>query len=254
MITRPLQFVSPLFCAVGLILLSAVGAVGAQPPELVIAIDPGHGGRESSGRMEDRTLSSANNAKTPSGVLEKTLTLELSKQLAAAIQSVAKEKHLQVRVRLTRHSDENPDFAVRAKRCLEDGPAPTAIVSIHFNALGNHSAKGSVAMIAAADHNPRFDRDKLFANRLTQATSRAVSEFVPDSRARAPITDSHLHGGKGSNFFFQLQRIPELRAVPACFLEVEFIDREDVERLLIQKKSAAFPKIARAVAEALLTP
>jgi hypothetical protein len=37
-------------------------------------------------------------------------------------------------------------------------------------------------------------------------------------------------------------------------LEVEFIDREDVERLLIQKKSAAFPKIARAVAEALLTP
>jgi len=243
---------NPLFRAVGLLLLGSFSAIKAQSPELVIAIDPGHGGRENSGRMEDRTLSSANNAKTPSGVLEKTVTLELSKQLADALQSVAAENHLRVKVLLTRDSDENPDFAARAKRCLNRGNVPSAIVSIHFNALSTHSAKGSLAMIAAADHNPHFARDKSFADRLAQAASRAVSKFVPDSRARETITDSHLHGGKGSNFFFQLQKIPELWSVPACFLEVEFIDREDVDRLLIQRRSESFPKIAREIAHALL--
>lgn len=226
----------------------------AQPkaPELVIAIDPGHGGAESTGRMEDRTLSSSNNAKTPSGILEKTLTLELSKQIATALEALGKETQRPVKVRLTRDSDENPDFAARARRCLGSGPPPVAIVSIHFNATDSHGAKGSLGMVAAQDHNSHFERDKAFAHRLAQAASRGVSAFVPDSSARAPITDSHLHGGKGSNFFYQLQKIPELRSVPACFLEVEFIDRSDVDERLIRTRSTSFPKIAREIAKELL--
>ena len=234
------------------VLLAGLALGRPETPERVITIDPGHGGAESSGRIEDRTLSSANNAKTPSGILEKTLTLELSKQIAHALESLGKENHLRVKVRLTREADHNPDFAERARRCLGDGNPPAAIVSVHFNASASHAARGSVGMVAAPDHNVHFERDKALASRLTQAVSRGVAAFVPGSKARAPITDSHLHGGRGSHFFHQLQKIPELREVPACFLEVEFIDRTDIEEQLIRRRAESFPKIAREVAKELL--
>ncbi len=230
------------------------GTALAQPGagKLIIAIDPGHGGVESSGRMEDRTLSSANNARTPSGILEKTLTLELSKQIASALEVLAKEARRTVEVRLTRESDENPDFAERVKRCHRGGQPPAAIVSIHFNATDSHNAKGSLGMVAAADRNPNFERDKDFANRLARAAARGIAAFVPGSVARGAITDSHLHGGKGSNFFYQLNKSPDLRSVPACFLEVEFIDRTDIEEELIRCRSTTFPVIAREIARELL--
>lgn len=151
--------------------------------------------------MEDRTLSSANNARTPSGISEKTLTLELSKHIAGALEVLAKEARRTVEVRLTRESDENPDFAERTRRCRGAGEPPAAIVSIHFNASESHNAKGSLGMVAAADRNPNFERDKDFANRLARAAARGIAAFVPGSRSRGAITDSHLHGGKGSNFF-----------------------------------------------------
>lgn len=238
-----------MFCA----LFGNLAAGQAGGREVVIAIDPGHGGAQSSGRMEDRTLSSANNARTPSGVLEKDLTLELSRELARALEALGRETRRPVRVRLTRASDENPDFAERARRCFGGGPPPDAIVSIHFNASVNHLGKGSVGMVAAPDHNPNFERDKAFAHRLAKAASRGVSAFVPDSAARASITDSHLHGGRGSNFFFQLRKITELRSAPACFLEVEFIDRVDVDESLIRNRASAFPRIAREIARELLS-
>jgi N-acetylmuramoyl-L-alanine amidase len=220
--------------------------------KLIIAIDPGHGGVESAGRMEDRTFSSANNARTPSGILEKTLTLELSKQIASALKVLAKETQRTVEVRLTRESDENPDFAERVRRCVGGGEPPAAIVSIHFNATDAHQAKGSLGMVAAADRNPNFERDRDFANRLARAAARGIAAFVPGSVSRGAITDSHLHAGKGSNFFYQLNKFPELRSVPACFLEVEFIDRIDIEEELIRRRSTTFPVIAREIAKELL--
>lgn len=234
------------------IFLCTAALAQSRDGKLIIAIDPGHGGVESSGRMADRTLSSANNARTPSGILEKTLTLELSKEIAGALEVLAKESRRSVEVRLTRESDENPDFAERAKRCLGGGQPPAAIVSIHFNASDSHSAKGSLGMVAAADRNPNFERDKEFANRLAKAAARGIAGFVPGSFARSVIADSHLHGGKGSNFFYQINKTPELRSIPACFLEVEFIDRTDVEDKLIRCRSTTFPAIAREIARELL--
>jgi hypothetical protein len=39
--------------------------------------------------------------------------------------------------------------------------------------------------------------------------------------------------------------------VPKCFLEVEFIDREDVENGLLKNRKETFPEIARAIAACL---
>jgi N-acetylmuramoyl-L-alanine amidase len=237
---------------IALVFLAAFHPVQAAE-ERIFAIDPGHGGNQTSGSREALTSSSPNNARTPSGILEKDLTLEMSLEIASALERIGQESGQTVKVRLTRREDENPDFGERARRCLGEGPAPEAIVSIHFNASHGHNAHGSLGMVGGPKTNPDFESDSEFARVLSQASSRAIAEYLPAAIAREPMTDSHLHNGKGSYFFYQLQLIPELRGVPKCFLELEFIDRVDVEKTLIARKSETFPRIADAIARALLS-
>ncbi len=222
----------------------------AAPP-VTIVIDPGHGGRADSGSMVARTLSASNNATSPSGLREKDLTLELSRLVAARVEQIARERGTPVRAVLTRADDTNPDFARRAQTCAD--AAPACIVSLHFNATGGSAkALGSLAMTAAAARNPNFEADRAFATGLTAACSAAVRQFLPDSRPRAPITDGHLHGGQGSNFFFQLARHPALARTPKCFLEVEFIDHPAVQRGLLDRHDDTFPILASALAKHLV--
>lgn len=227
-----------------------VTAVGAAPR--VIVIDPGHGGAADSGSMAQRTLSSSNNATSTGGLREKGLTLELSKLIAECIPAAAARAGKDVRVVLTRTTDVNPDFAQRASLCAQAGAS--CIVSIHFNATGGpRKALGSLAMISAESRNPNYAVDRRFAQALTDACNAAVRKFLPGSTARAPISDNHLHGGQGSNFFFQLARHPSLARVPKCFLEVEFIDHPEVQRALLDRRSEAFRAVAEALAEFLVT-
>ncbi len=222
-----------------------------QQPHIVV-IDPGHGGAQDSGTEKEWTLSSANNAKTPGGLLEKELTLELSLEVEKQIQALATEHPgTPVQCVLTRREDANPDFAKRAEICASQARPPAAIVSIHFNASENHHALGTVAVIQQAKANANHARDEAFAKGLIAAASSGVDDFLPASKPLAPIDDSELHGGKGSNFFHQLTLRPALKEVPKCFLEVEFIDRPDVEEKLLAKRKEAFPVIAKAIAEYL---
>jgi N-acetylmuramoyl-L-alanine amidase len=54
----------------------------------VVVIDPGHGGNSPAGSNQDFTLSSPNNARTPSGLKEKDLTLELALVMRDVLQKV----------------------------------------------------------------------------------------------------------------------------------------------------------------------
>lgn len=202
--------------------------------------------------MAARTLSSSNNATSTGGVREKALTLELSRLIAERIPAAAaKAGRPDVKVVLTRTTDTNPDFAERARLCAEAGAS--CIVSIHFNATGGpRKALGSLAMVSAESRNPNYAADRRFAEDLTAACNAAVRRFLPESRARAPISDNHLHGGKGSNFFFQLARHPALAQVPKCFLEVEFIDHPEVQRALLDGRAESFRAVAEAIAEFLV--
>ncbi len=234
-------------CIVPLILTLAGWQVAFSQ---TIVIDPGHGGGAYAGKQSERTLSSPNNATSPSGIREKNLCLELSLALEKAIVEEAKRRAKPLEVVLTRRDDVNLDFAERARICAE--VAPDAVVSIHFNASGSGQALGTLCVIQGGDRNPEFDRDKEFADGLARACNEGVRQFVPASKPRASIADGYLHGGMGSNFFFQLNRHESLRAIPMCFLEVEFIDRADVEQQLIRRREEAFPVIAERIAAYLV--
>jgi hypothetical protein len=108
-------------------------------------------------------------------------------------------------------------------------------------------------MIRQQKSNPRYDQDKTFATALAEACAKGVRPFFSTAKARSPITDSHLHGGRGSNFFYQLARYEELDEVPKGFLEVEFIDNPKVEAALLgDNREAAMSSIADAVAVHLI--
>lgn len=215
----------------------------ALATQRTIVIDPGHGGTRPSGSAEERTLSSPNNAKTPSGLLEKDLTMELSRELSRSLEKMG------FAVVLTRIDDINPNFAERALTAAEANPC--AVISIHFNASADHSALGTLAMVSARERNPNYETDFEFAAQLTEAVASAVGRFVPGSKARPVINDAHLHGGMGSNFFYQLAKHRKLDGVPKCFLEIEFIDRADIEKALIAQRDATFPEIAESIADFL---
>lgn len=236
-------------CLLGLCLTSVYAV-----EERTVVIDPGHGGSKPSGTQAGKTLSSPNNATSPAGVLEKTLTLELSLEIKKQIEALAPD-HPKIKLEciLTRTGDSNPDFAERAETCARHAKHLSAIVSIHFNASENHRSLGTLAVIRNQKANPRYEEDRAFAMGLTGAASKGVSRFVKGSKALAPITDGHLHGGAGSNFFHQLSLRPSLAAVPKCFLEIEFMDRQDVDAQLISRRKDAFPVIARGIAEYLYT-
>ena len=152
---------------------------------------------------------------------------------------------------MTRETDVNLNFIERASLCNRVDTA--CVVSIHFNAGSGARALGSLALIAAKNRNPGYEIDYPFAEGLSAACSSGVRAFLPDSKSRGVITDGHLHGGLGSNFYFQLNRQPHLKEVPKCFLEVEFIDNPEVERLLLSgDRIAKFREVVKPVAAYLL--
>jgi len=223
----------------------------APPHPPVILIDPGHGGTSVAGALEERTNSSPNNASSPSGLKEKDLTLEFSGILKEEILKEAKRQGRSLGVMLTRESDVNLDFRTRAQIC--NRPDTACVVSIHFNATDGAKASGTLAVIAARDRNPDYETDKRFAVGLVSACSSGVRNCLPDSKDMGIIHDGHLHGGLGSNFFFQLQRQPHLKGKPKCFLEVEFIDNPVVEKALLGAgRAEKFHAIARSVANYLV--
>ena len=235
-------------CAVFLLYF---GFASAQETAPVIIIDPGHGGSKVAGSLKTRSNSSPNNATTAGGLKEKDLTLEFSRILKEEVLREAGVRGIRVGVLLTREDDRNLDFVQRA--AIANRPDTACVVSIHFNAGGGKSALGSLALIAAENRNPSFELDSRFGKSLAEACSRGVRQYLPESKSRGVITDGHLHGGLGSNFFFQMLRHKRLREVPKCFLEVEFIDNPKVEeKLLKEEREAKFRVIAKEVAAELL--
>jgi len=229
-----------------------LSAVTGTAQEMFAVIDPGHGGKAPSGSQAERTLSSPNNARAPSGLLEKDLTLELAFLVAKKLEELREDTEKpQVRAVLTRRNDTNPDFAERARIAAETEQMPIAIVSIHFNALDGQQ-KGTLCMISSRERNPNYVGDEAFARELSGKVSEVVARYVSGSRVRPVIDDGHLHGGKGSNFFYQLAKRRSLDTVPQCFLEVEFIDSEEAETKLLAQKSKTFEEIAEAIARVIM--
>jgi N-acetylmuramoyl-L-alanine amidase/GH25 family lysozyme M1 (1,4-beta-N-acetylmuramidase) len=129
-----------------------------------IVIDPGHGGTAAIGG------SSPNNAVGPDGLLEKDVTLDLARRVAALLSEHAT-------VLLTRTGDENRSLTDRARVARDSDAA--VFLSIHLNGWHDPSVDGSEAWVAThatpASHTlARAVLDRVVA--VTHAPDRGIRE------------------------------------------------------------------------------
>ena len=230
-----------------LVLAMLGGPLTAAPAERCIVIDAGHGG------VRDVDESSANNATSTSGVLEKDLTLEVAHAVFDAIKSSDAAKKLGIVPVMTRERDENIGMTERARIALAH--ETRAFVSIHFNASPAHTARGPLGMVQSAEHgNPHVARDGAFANLLAAAVSTVTRRADAKSQHHDFLTDRELKGGRGSFLLRHLRAEPRGQMFPACFLEIEFIDHPAVDAWLVRGDAARAIRraIAQALAEALV--
>ena len=95
----------------------------------IVVLDPGHGGKQNIGGSD------ANHAVSPSGMLEKNLTLQIAQEAEAALASTAPN----IRIVKTRSTDVNLSLAERAN-VARDNKADL-FVSIHFNGFNASRAR-----------------------------------------------------------------------------------------------------------------
>lgn len=201
-----------------------------------VVIDPGHGG----------TLevfgSSANNATSPSGVLEKNMTLRMGLLVRDAVRELADAGDHAVKVVMTRETDKNVGLAARAALAVTH--KADLFLSIHFNASEQHTARGVETLISPQAKNSNHAADKTFAQRVQKAVFTAIKARDPNTRNRGvkdqPLTVlNEKHLGKNTR---------------GCLLEVEFIDVPAVDQLFnLNVDAPEFRKeVATAIARALL--
>jgi N-acetylmuramoyl-L-alanine amidase len=202
-----------------------------------VVLDPGHGGAAPVGG------SSQNNAHSPSGMLEKTLTLRMAQLVRDAVAARAPA----LRVELTRNSDVNLSLADRA-HVARDAHADL-FLSIHFNGY-NGTARGVETLVRPkASGNVNYDEDRAFAARIQAAAHAALVELDPTTPSRG-VKDQDLGVLRDENLGNNMAHAP----CRACLLEVEFMDVPQVDRLFNTgpNAEAVRKRVADAIAQALI--
>ena len=212
----------------------------------VVVIDPGHGGAHDAGSDAAHDKSTSNNATSVTHrLLEKDLTLQLGRLVAARVNASGK-----LRAVLTRDADVNLDFA-RRTAVAADAHA-VAWVSIHFNSDDSHRASGPRAIIQRQANNPNFDADKAFGLALAGAVEDVSKRYRPQTPRATWHDDHELHGRWGSYLFYQLNQDPATRMIPACHLEVEFLDNPGLEQtFFVDRRDEIFAAWTEAIAREL---
>ena len=122
----------------------------------VVVIDPGHGGTAKTGG------SSANNATSPSGLLEKDLTLAVARHAEAEL--IARGHT----VRLTRTTDVNLGLSDRGR--VAQSALADVLVSIHFNGFADPAVQGTETWV----HLSSSERSHTLAGCVQQAVLQAT--------------------------------------------------------------------------------
>lgn len=180
-------------------------------------LDPGHGGIKHVGG------SSPNNATGPTGLLEKTLTLQVA--LLARTRLTA----LGHRVRLTRDSDVNLGLAARA--ALARTAKADAFVSIHFNGFRDTRVQGTETFV----HEGATAGSLALAG--TVQTALLAATGLRDrgvKRARFGVLNPRSHGP----------------ATSACLAEISFLSDPEEERRL--RDAAYLARLADALAAGIV--
>ena len=179
-----------------------------------VVIDPGHGGTEEVGG------SSPNNATGPTGLLEKTVTLDVARRIKSAANDLD--------IVLTRSTDTNLGLAARAK-VAKDLKAPV-FVSVHFNGWPTQEVQGTETYVHASG-----SADSLGLARTVQAKVLAATGLKDRVVKRAG--------------FAVLAPTSHDTATAACLVEISFMTQAAEEQRL--KTSAYLDKLAHAIADAV---
>lgn len=132
-----------------------------------IVIDPGHGGSVEVGG------SSPNNATTPSGVLEKNMTLRMGFLVREALQEAAQVGNHTLKIMMTRETDENVGLANRASLAKNNNAA--LFLSIHFNASKKHNARGVETLVDRKSRNTNHTAEVAYAQIIQKAVFNAIN-------------------------------------------------------------------------------
>jgi N-acetylmuramoyl-L-alanine amidase len=197
----------------------------------IVVIDPGHGGTTNIGGSD------ANHAVSPSGVLEKTLTLQIAEEVEKALAGSAP----QVKVIKTRSGDTNLSLAARAN-VARDNKADI-FVSIHFNGF-DKKARGVEAFVRPAESNVNIAEDTSLAQRVKTAVLNTIKKHDPGTKDRG-VKPMNL----GVLADLSLGNTAANHRTRACLLEVEFMDVPAVEQLLITGPKA--PTVRREIGQAI---
>lgn len=179
-----------------------------------IVLDPGHGGTAKVGG------SSPNNAKGPTGLLEKTVTLDIALRAERLLKAAGHD------VTLTRRTDVNLGLAARAG--VAKAQKASVFLSIHFNGF-NANAQGTETF-CDLDHTP-----------ASAALCRAVQPVL----FKATGLEDRNKGGVKTQGLGVLKRTSHAPGTAACLVEVSFMDLPDEEARL--KTDAYREKVAKAL-------
>ena len=205
-----------------------------------VIIDPGHGGTTNMGGSD------ANHAVSPSGFLEKNMTLKLGLLVRDALRIAAEAGGHDIKIVMTRETDKNLTLADRA------GMAKThkadRFLSLHFNGF-NKLTRGTETYVRHAPDNVNLAADKKFAQRIQNAAFGALKALDAGAKDRGVkeekfgvLSDVSLGNTNGN------------KKCRACMLELEFIDVRAVDELLNIGTNAANVRqsVANALADAII--
>lgn len=229
------------------------GATQACNLKRVIVIDPGHGG---TAKMQSST---ANNATSASGVMEKTLTLEFGLSLRAQLQSAAVQAILTSRnicdleIVLTRTTDVNlaaPDRLAVGTRNKAD-----IFISLHFNGFEDRTVRRVEAFYRSSKNGDQtnLEEDKQLATVVQDATVQGMLTFDRGAKASGPAKGDAESDAKS----LWVLRDPGIglsgKMCRSVLLETEFITHPVVEQMLVTgpDRAAHRDTIMMAVAKAL---
>ena len=201
----------------------------------IVVIDPGHGGNRDIGG------SSKNNAVSPSGVLEKNLTLVFANLVGKALEEAARIGGHDVKIFFTRKDDVN--LALSARAAVAKSKRANVFLSIHFNGF-NGRARGTETLVSPRAINSNHAADKALAQRIQTAAFNAVKALDSDAKNRG-VKDQRLGVLNEASLGTKAR---------GCLLEVEFLDVRAVDRLLniSPNRDDARAAICKAVAGAII--
>ncbi|MEP7307522.1 MAG: N-acetylmuramoyl-L-alanine amidase [Acidobacteriota bacterium] len=204
----------------------------------IVVIDPGHGGTQDIGGSD------ANHAVSPSGVLEKAMTLQMGLLVRDGL--VGAVGH-HIKVFMTRTTDTNLSLPARANVAKTN--RANLFLSIHFNGF-NAVARGVETLVRPVSRgNVNHAEDLSFALKIQRRVFAAISARDAHTANRG-VKDQVL----GVLDDVALGNTAASHPCKACLLEIEFIDVPAVDQLLNTGPNAAAARqdIANAIRDAII--